>query len=103
MWAAGSIALVGIINYFGPRHTGRIALIVALAPVLATLTIAIAAVPSLGEVEVTRPTGHFGDWWVRFTYIILAISGVEAIANMTGIMVPPIERTARRSIRRVTG
>jgi nucleotide-binding universal stress UspA family protein len=29
---------------------------------------------------------------------VLALSGVEAIANMTGIMVPPVERTARRSI-----
>ncbi len=37
-------------------------------------------------------------WWSQFTSIILAISGVEAVANMTGIMVHPIERTARKSI-----
>ena len=31
--------------------------------------------------------------------ISLALSGVEAIANMTGIMVEPVEKTARRSPR----
>ena len=29
---------------------------------------------------------------------MLALSGVEAIANMTGIMVQPVEKTARKAI-----
>jgi nucleotide-binding universal stress UspA family protein len=40
---------------------------------------------------------------VGFTEIVLALSGVEAIANMTGIMVTPVEKTARRSILPVLG
>src|SRR5262249_13632041 len=38
------------------------------------------------------------DSWVGFTEIVLALSGVEAIANMTGIMVAPVEKTARKAI-----
>ena len=36
--------------------------------------------------------------WAQFTKLILAISGVEAIANMTGIMVEPVATTAKKSI-----
>ena len=36
--------------------------------------------------------------WIGFTEIVLALSGVEAIANMTGIMVQPVEKTARKAI-----
>ena len=33
-----------------------------------------------------------------FVAVVLALSGVEAIANMTGIMVPPVTRTANKAI-----
>jgi nucleotide-binding universal stress UspA family protein len=36
--------------------------------------------------------------WSSFVHIILALSGVEAVANMTGVMVEPVARTARRAI-----
>ncbi len=35
---------------------------------------------------------------MQFTSLILAISGVEAIANMTGLMVEPVEKTSAKSI-----
>ena len=47
------------------------------------------------------------NWWVAFTGVILALSGVEAIANMTGVMHldpgatntrPRVVRTARKAI-----
>ena len=41
---------------------------------------------------------HSGRSWIGFTEIVLALSGVEAIANMTGIMVQPVEKTARKAI-----
>ncbi|MFN8709451.1 MAG: APC family permease, partial [Planctomyces sp.] len=97
-WAAAGIALVGIINYFGPTKAGTIALFVALTTVIFTLIIGVASVPHLGNVSVSRPVGTPWNWWTQFTSIILAISGVEAVANMTGIMVNPVEKTARKSI-----
>jgi nucleotide-binding universal stress UspA family protein len=36
--------------------------------------------------------------WEGFVYIVLALSGVEAIANLTGVMKRPVFQTARKSI-----
>jgi amino acid transporter len=97
-WAAGSIVLIGGINYFGPRKAGTLALIIALLTVGFTLVLAAAAFPSLRGAHVAPLVGSPGGWWAQFTSLILAISGVEAIANMTGIMVRPVAKTATRSI-----
>jgi len=98
LWAAGSIALVGVLNYFGPTKAGTLALVVALLTILASILIAAAAVPSFENAHITEPQGSPSRWWGQFTALILAISGVEAVANMTGIMVKPVEHTARRAI-----
>jgi amino acid transporter len=98
LWAAGSIALIGVLNYFGPTKAGTLALVVALLTILFSVVIGAAAAPYLGHAHITRPEGSPTQWWGQFTALILAISGVEAVANMTGIMVKPVERTARRAI-----
>ncbi len=99
--AALTILAIGGLNYFGPTKTGSIAMVVALATVILTLVVGIACVPHLGVAfrEVESPFRH-GVWnsWIGFTEIVLALSGVEAIANMTGIMVQPVEKTARKAI-----
>ena len=96
--AALSIGLLGVVNIFGPTKAGTAALVAAVLTVIFSLIIGLAAVPSLGHSVVTMPTGSPLSWWTQFTGIILAISGVEAVANMTGIMVEPVEKTARRAI-----
>lgn len=95
---AVTILAIGGLNYFGPTKVGVIAMVVALATVVLTLVIGVACLPHLRGVHLPRPQGDAWHSWVGFTEIVLALSGVEAIANMTGIMVPPVERTARRSI-----
>lgn len=97
-WAAGGIAIVGVINYFGPTRAGTLALVVALVTMVFTAIIGIASLPHLSEAVVTRPSGSVWTSWSQLTAIILAISGVEAVANMTGIMVEPVTKTVRRSI-----
>ncbi|MER3417202.1 MAG: amino acid transporter [Gemmataceae bacterium] len=98
LWAAGFIAGIGIFNYFGPRKSGTAALVIALLTTALTLTVAVFASPFLREARVEPPEGGPVRWWTHFTSIILAISGVEAIANMTGIMVEPVAKTSRCSI-----
>lgn len=98
LWAALSIAVVGLINYFGPTKAGSVALVVALLTVLLSLVIGGSALPYLGAARVEPPQGDPTAWWRQFTLLILAISGVEAVSNMTGIMVQPVARTARRAI-----
>jgi nucleotide-binding universal stress UspA family protein/L-asparagine transporter-like permease len=107
--AAVTILGIGGLNYFGPTKTGSIAMVVALTTVVLTMVIGIACLPHLGEAfklveSPLKPRGGeslggaLGRSWVGFTEIVLALSGVEAIANMTGIMVQPVEKTARKAI-----
>ncbi len=99
--AAITILAIGGLNYFGPTKMGTVAMVVAILTVMFTLVIGFFCLPSLGIAfqKVESPFRH-GVWhsWIGFTEIVLALSGVEAIANMTGIMVQPVEKTARKAI-----
>jgi amino acid transporter len=98
LWASVSLAGIGILNAFGPRRVGNIALVVAMAAMVLTFVLVGFAVPHLGSARVEAPGGSLLSSWKSFVEIVLALSGVEAIANMTGVMVRPVERTARRAI-----
>jgi hypothetical protein len=41
--------------------------------------------------------------WHAFVFVVLALSGVEAISNLTGVMKKPVYATARKSIWVVAG
>lgn len=106
--AAVTILTIGALNYFGPTKTGTVAMFIALMTVALTLIIGVRVVLHLAGISEVAGVGSFhpaspfsrGLWdsWVGFTEIVLALSGVEAIANMTGIMVQPVEKTARKAI-----
>lgn len=95
------IALIGLINWFGAKSSGNLALIVATAAVLVSLILAVACIPLVMEGLKNVSLGAqqpAWDRWRSFVHIVLALSGVEAVANMTGIMKEPVARTSRRTI-----
>src|SRR6185436_8000156 len=47
-FAAGSIALIGAMNFFGPRHTGALAFLIALPTALVVLVLGLFCLPHLG-------------------------------------------------------
>ncbi len=98
--AMGAILLVGLINYIGPKKAGTIALIITLATLVLTLILTVFSMPHMaaGWSTVHLPTEPVGVQWSHFVGVVLALSGVEAIANMTGIMVPPVTKTANKAI-----
>ncbi len=98
LWAIGSLLLIGAINVFGPTMSGNLAVVVATLVMVFLAIICAFAFPAIGHVEITAPTGSLGHNWTRFVGIVLALSGVEAVANMTGIMVEPVKRTAKKAI-----
>jgi amino acid transporter/nucleotide-binding universal stress UspA family protein len=98
MFAVGAILLIGFLNYFGPTKAGTGAMIVAVLTALLSLLIALFAAPDLKSAVVTPVSGSPLETWAQFNKLILAISGVEAIANMTGIMVEPVHQTVKKSI-----
>jgi amino acid transporter len=86
-WAAiGIILFIGFINHFGPKHSGSVATVLALPTVLVVVAIIALSIPHLTTANLSWPTGKFQANWVAFVGVILALSGVEAIANLTGVM-----------------
>lgn len=99
----GTIGLVGIINWLGSRSAGTMALWIAVLAIIASAMVAVLCLPYLGKGLSTVTTGHESlqsPWerWESLVRIVLALSGLEAVANMTGLMTHPVQRTSRRTI-----
>jgi len=104
---AGLILVVGVINYFGPRHSGSVSLWLALPAVLVVILIVLFSSPHLRMAELEPAHSNFVVTWVQFVGVILALSGVEAVANITGVMKldpgsspehPKVTQTATKAI-----
>ena len=87
-FAAMSILIIGLLNLMGPKQTGGLAFLVSLPTVIVVVALGLFAVPHLGEAVGHLQPLHdsFGKNWAAFVGIVLALSGVEAIANATGVM-----------------
>ncbi len=105
--AMGIIAVLGFLNSYGPRHSGSLAVVLAVPTVIAVLMILGLSAPHWTLAHVEPPHESARHVWVHFVGVILALSGVEAIANMTGVMrlnpgataeKPQVSRTANRAI-----
>lgn len=80
------IVLLGAVNYLGPKHSGSLAMVLALPTVLVVVILIGLSAPHLTLAHLEPPHESFRQLWVQFVGVILALSGVEAIANLTGIM-----------------
>ncbi len=100
-----SIFVIGVINFVGPRNAGRFATLIAVATLAITLILAAFCLPYLpaGWANLSFTPRGIGKEWISFVHIILALSGVEAIANMTGVMVQPVGVTSKKAIWPVLG
>jgi amino acid transporter/nucleotide-binding universal stress UspA family protein len=87
-FAAMSILIIGLLNLLGPRHTGGLAFVVSIPTVLVVIALGGFSLPHLGHAWANLQPLHgtFGQNWAAFVGIVLALSGVEAIANATGVM-----------------
>lgn len=103
----GLIAGVGVLNWFGAKHSGSVAVTLAIPMVLVVVTTIGLALPHLTLENLEPSRMAFSQKWVAFVGVILALSGVEAIANLTGVMKldagstmesPRVSKTARKSI-----
>jgi amino acid transporter len=85
-WAITAIFAIGVMNFFGPKHTGGIAVWLGLPTVLVVIVLIGAGVPHLKAFHPQVPTGGVLPNWVAFVGMILALSGVEAAASNTGVL-----------------
>ena len=87
-FACAAILGIGALNILGPKHTGGLAFLISVPTAMVVLILGIFALPHLGAAwhSVEPLTGGFGKNWISFVSVVLALSGVEAIANATGVM-----------------
>jgi amino acid transporter/nucleotide-binding universal stress UspA family protein len=103
----GAILLIGYVNYFGPKNSGSFAITLAVPMVVVVMAIIALSAPHLGFTYLEPSHASFSKNWVAFVGVILALSGVEAIANLTGVMKldahatpdkPSVALTAKKAI-----
>ena len=82
----GVLLVMGVINSYGPKHSGSLAVILAAPTVLAVFALIIISAPHLTRHYLEPLHESYSQLWVQFCSVILALSGVEAIANLTGVM-----------------
>jgi amino acid transporter/nucleotide-binding universal stress UspA family protein len=83
---AGILLLMGWINYFGPKHSGSLAVALSVPTVIVVVVLISISAPHLTTQYLERPHASLPTLWVQFVSVILALSGVEAIANLTGVL-----------------
>lgn len=97
---SGAVGVLFVINWFGARSAGEFAKWIAVASLGLSAIVAVMVLPWVPKgFEVARMDSD--PWltrWIHFTGIILALSGVEAVANMTGIMKEPVVKTSKKTI-----
>ena len=98
-----TIIFIGVVNWLGARSAGRFALVIAFGALGVSAVMALACLPFFFRGFRTISLDYFTEVspahaWVNFTKICLALAGVEAVANMTGLMHKPVAKTSRRTI-----
>jgi amino acid transporter/nucleotide-binding universal stress UspA family protein len=103
----GLILVIGAVNFFGPKHSGSVSIWLAIPAVIVVLLIVVLSAPHLNVLYLEPPHENFRHTWIAFVGVILALSGVEAVANITGVMKldadatpshPKVTRTATKAI-----
>src|SRR5881396_478551 len=87
-FAAASILIIGLLNLLGPKQTGGLAFLVSVPTAIVVVVLGLFCLPHLGQAfgHLQPLHGTLGQNWAGFVGIVLALSGVEAIANATGVM-----------------
>jgi amino acid transporter len=108
-WAIASIGIIGVLNFFGPKHSGSVSIALAVPTVCIVLLLGFLSLFFMDSaVHLLKPVSHsIKTDWTIFVSIIIALSGIEAIANTTGSMEldsgssdskPSVVKTARPAI-----
>ena len=104
-FAAAAILIIGLLNLLGPKHTGGLAFLISVPTAIVVVVLGLFSLPHMGEAIGHLQPLHGGFWqnWAGFVGIVLALSGVEAIANATGVMrLDPGSTDAQPSVRKTS-
>ena len=77
---------MGLINCLGPKHSGSVAVALAMPTVVVVILLIALSAPHLTTHFLEPRHQSFTTVWVQFVGVILALSGAESVANLTGVM-----------------
>ncbi|HJX98060.1 MAG TPA: universal stress protein [Chthoniobacterales bacterium] len=80
------LLIMGLINFFGPKHSGSFAVALAIPTLIIVIVLIAFSAPHLTTKFLQPRHESLGALWVQFVGVILALSGAESIANITGVM-----------------
>jgi len=80
------LVMMAAINYFGPKHSGSLAVALAFPTLIVVIVLVGISAPHLTTHFLQPRQESLGSLWVQFVGVILALSGAESIANVTGVM-----------------
>src|ERR1700751_2888437 len=88
LFAGAAIVAIGALNYFGPKHTGGLAIAVSIPTAIVVAGLGLFCLLHFNQaLQNLKPlSGNFQENWKGFVGIVLALSGVEAVANATNVM-----------------
>jgi amino acid transporter len=83
-----AILVIGAINFLGPRESAGVAILISVPTAIVVLLLGFLALPHFGEAARMIQPLHGGLFknWENLVAIMLALSGIEAVANSTGVM-----------------
>ncbi|PYK77187.1 MAG: universal stress protein UspA [Verrucomicrobia bacterium] len=87
-FAAIAMLIIGLLNLLGPKQTGGLAFLISVPTAIVVVVLGLFSLPHIGEAfgHLQPLHGSLSQNWAGFVGIVLALSGVEAIANATGVM-----------------
>jgi amino acid transporter len=80
------LLIMAAINYFGPKHSGSLAVALAIPTLIVVVVLIGISAPHLTTHFLQPRHESLSALWVQFVGVILALSGAESIANITGVM-----------------
>jgi amino acid transporter/nucleotide-binding universal stress UspA family protein len=80
------LLIMALINYFGPKHSGSLAVALSVPTLIVVLVLIGISAPYLTTKFLQPRHESLTALWVQFVGVILALSGAESIANITGVM-----------------
>jgi amino acid transporter/nucleotide-binding universal stress UspA family protein len=104
-FASAAILIIGLLNLLGPKNTGGLAFLISVPTAIVVVVLGLFSLPHLHEAigHLQPLRGGFWQNWAGFVGIVLALSGVEAIANATGVMrLDPGSTDAQPSVRKTS-
>jgi len=87
-YAFVAILVIGAINFLGPKESAGVAILISVPTAIVVLLLGCFALPHFREAaHMIQPLhGGFFKNWENLVAIMLALSGIEAVANSTGVM-----------------